>query len=334
MLDPERVPLLVLGILTVIIGVAVLLLDVQRRANRAFGAIAMLRGLTFIAAGLVTASQPQLTGTLFALGPYLLLPIIPLAFYFWTVFPRPRGSLAFSGSGWATIGLASLLVLVYAVDHRTVYSMAAGGTGTGFQNAAPGWIVTSYGPLSVFVAGVPLALSLIGLVYAWEYVTQPASRQLHGLVASGFILNGIFDGGLAAAALIEDGSLAGLSGYALAFPVLRALALLPAAVALGMIMSTQREEAQPSHIHWVLPSLAILAMLSGPLPIILGISGYGLTWHSLVILSLWRLVMPVTVGYALIRSGMLEHVRLPWRFWRRDAARTASPRSVGMAEDA
>lgn len=302
-LDAFRIPLLIAGLATAGVGAWAIAANIPHGTRRVFGILLLIKGLNLVAAGLMSSGWPEAVGPLLVVQHYLLLAVVPLAIYFISIFPTRRGPLAFRGSGYLVVGAILILELLYFVDHGLVHTLAPGDGADGLQTAGPGWVYTGYGPLVILLALFLVAFPTIGLVFAkLATAATGKDRTVYAFFAIGLLVNGLFDGGLATAYLIHDPSINSLSGFGWILGVIRALALLPAGIALGILIGSELTKPKPDRWMLLVPAvLALAAWFSGPMPVILGAPDYGATWPTAVSLGLWRTVVAVMVGIGLWR---------------------------------
>ncbi len=298
LLGPGWIPLWLAGI--ALIGLALLLagLDIGNRAQRAFALLLTLRGLTFLIAPMRGEAEDVQASVLWTnLGVYAVLPLAPLAIYFVSLYPRPRGLAKTWWGRLALLGGTAAVVGLYLANH------AAYATTT---TAVP-VRVDEYGPL-VLLVGLRLpAFAFAGLVLALDYRRHPTGSSGFSLflLVAGFTLNGLYDGTTAALNLFAD-----LTGppidwlpWAWGLSILPVLAL-PLAVASCVALlpvllrsRTDRELQEIGRFFFVAVPLAVLSGFAG----LLGISRL-----DDLALGTWRLVLPLAATYALMRYQLFS----------------------------
>ncbi len=312
LLDPARLILLATGAATALLSILLLWLDINKRANRAFAALLALKGLSILLVQVPILFGASLTLFTFRVLPYVFIPIIPVALYFASVFPRQRGPLGRPGGGWITLILVIVLEGAYFARHSLFWIVQAGTPTHPALGAGAGYAITSMGPLSLLLWGSFAAFGFLALLFLRDYTraAEGAQRFSHFLVGAGFALNALFDGSRQIAGFTSI--LADLDSYPLApwgwgAAFLPSLALIPATAALVLVAVHRIGTVQERRIETRFFIASALAVLTGLAPFFLPAEkGFFNGPVLIVLLTLWRLALPVLVSYALLRYALFD----------------------------
>jgi hypothetical protein len=313
-IEPQRIPLLASGAAMLLLAILLASIDFSKRVNRAFAGFLGLRGTTLILGSLSLGARGDLAVQTFA--PYLRLAIVPLMLYFASLYPRRRGPLSRPGMGWAVLAAIALLDLAYFLDHGLFYTVGSGSAPTPIQTATGALHYADFGPLAVVGFSLTPIAAGLGVLFARDYIRSPegTQRTSYFLVASGFLLNGLFDGSqqvVGLSRLLQDPGGYPWAPWGWSFAVLPSLALLPALAGLAMVArhrfrgraAEQRNEVRRERLLF---ALAALAALTGVSPLLLPGSEFFAHPAGLVLLGLWRLTLPLFVTYALLRYALFD----------------------------
>jgi hypothetical protein len=312
-IDPQRLLLVASAVAMLLLGAALAVLDFDKLVNRAFAAFLTLRGAALLLPQL--SPSGQWAAFTVDIQPYFTLALVPSALYFASMYPRRRGWLGRPGGGWVTVGLIVALEAAYFANHGLYYSTAKGVSELAvLQASGPGQrYYTGFGPLVVLGSGAYLVLSALSVLFVRDYTRSDPGPQRTSffLVASGFLLNGLFDGSRQLYILWSilehpQGYPFADWGWAVAF--LPSLALLPALAALAYVVVHRfRGRAQERRLESRLLVVAPIAALSGLTNFFLPPSHdiYSNPW-MLLLLGLWRLSLPALVTYALLRYALFD----------------------------
>jgi hypothetical protein len=308
-IEPARAILLIGGAAMVCLAGVVITVGLKRPAFRAFAALLAARGISTLLPQVST--DPAWLWTAIRVQPYFALASVPLILYCLYAFPRPGGQPPSPRAGWATVGAIALLAGIYALDHSLFHPVAAGDPASPALRAAAGIQYTGIGPLAVLASLTLPLMGLLALRFAIHYRQQPdqpgAATVL--LVCAGFLVGSLFDGALRLVSLADllDRS-EGFPWLPLgaAWAILPATAIVPAALAWAVLATGRRTEKRPLHaMEGRILVLAFLALLSGLAKLLLPPEAdpFG---HpvALVLLGVFRLMMPVLVAYALLLDAV------------------------------
>lgn len=310
-IDPQRLPLFVAAVATLLLAVTLAAIDFEKRVNRAFALFLALRAVPLGLLQLDLGTSGNLAITAFT--PYLTLGLVPAALYFASLYPRRRGPLAGRFGGWITLGIVLVLDLLYFLRHDLYYTVEPGFAANPALIARQGLQYTAFGPLNVVAVSAFPVLASLSLLFVRDYVRSPpgAQRTSYFLVAAGFLVNGLFDGSSRAVSLfnlLRSGAEYPWAPWGWAVAGLPALALFPAAAALVLVarhhFSDRDDEHRRENLLYALSALAILTGLS---PFLLPASS-GFFEHpaTIILLGLWRLTLPLFVSYALLRYALFD----------------------------
>ncbi len=310
-LETGRLILLSSAAAMVLLGTLLAAIDFEKRVNRAFAALLGVRGLSLLL--LQLSDRPSWNMFAARFQPYLALAILPLALYFASMYPRRRGPLARRGAGWVVLGAILVLDAIYFMDHSLYYTVAPGEPSSAAMRAAAGVQYTGFGPLATLPSLAFPLFSMLSLLFVWDYTrtTPGATRTSYFLVASGFLLNGLFDG---ASRLIGLFHLLGDPGgfawapWGWAIVALPASSLVPAVAALALVAAHRfRGRGGERPMEARLYVAAFLALLTGLFPLVLA-PGSDFFRHpaTLILLGLWRLTLPALVTFALLRYALFD----------------------------
>lgn len=307
-----RLLLLTVGAATLLLGLALWALDLDKRANRAFAALLALKG------GALTLSQvpkmaPSAAAFTFSAMPYLLIPIIPVAIYFASVFPRRRGWLGRPGSGWWVVAAVVVLWGFYLGRHELFWTLTTAEPAHPALAAVSGQLAyAAYGPMSLLLWATYPVFGFVALLFIMDYAktTGGPQRLSHFLVGLGFLVNALFDGVTRLSTL--EAVLSDLAGFPMApwgwaAVFLPALSLVPALIALAY-MSWHRFEhrAQERTLERRAYLLAGLALVAGGLPLLVPSANLFTSPVYVLLLALMRLALPVAVTYGLLRYSLFD----------------------------
>lgn len=316
-IEPQRIPLLASGAAMLLLAVLLAAVDFRKRVNRSFAGFLALRGITIILFSFNLGPAPARAVESFF--PYLSLAAVPLVAYFASLYPRPRGWLSRPGMGWVVLASMVALDAVYFLWHDGFYTLATGPAPTAIQTARTGLHYADFGPLALVGFGLFPLMACLGVLFVRDYTRSPEGpqRTSYFLVASGFVVNGVFDGSrqLVGLARLLAGDGAGAYPWApwgWTFAVLPALSVVPALLGLVVVgvhqfrgrQEERRHERRRERLLFVLAALAGLTGLSSLwLP-----AGSEFFEHpaTLVVLGLWRLSLPLFVTYALLRYALFD----------------------------
>lgn len=318
--DATRILLLSVGGITMLLGLALWSLDMEKRANRAFAALLGLKGGTLLLSQ-VPFLAPGATAFAFAVMPYLILPLVPVALYFASVFPRRRGPLGRPGAGWWVLAAILGLWGLYFGWHDLFWSLASGAPPHPALWASSDLHFAAFGPLSLLLWLSFPVFAALALVFVHDYTTshQGPQRTSHFLIGTGFMVNGIFDGVRQTTGLVTIlGDPAGYPfapwGWAAAF--LPSLSVVPAALALALMFlhhfrsDPERGGATGEPGEGALERrayvLAVLALLAGLLPTVVPMQGLFDSTLVQGALASARLVLPIVVTYGLLRYSLFD----------------------------
>ena len=311
----EWAPLLAAAAAMVGLAVALLAIDAQSRANRAFALILVVRAVVMgVGALRGNAADPAEVAYFQRVWPYFLLAVAPALAWFASVYPRPRGPLGHSPlARRALLGLVVLAELLYALDHSLVWSYVEDPAAPAALAAGQGLRYTDFGPLAVLVGLQPVAFGAVALLFARDYVrAPPGSPRFSGfLILAGFALNTVFDGTLQAlnlASLLAAGAAYPWWPWGWALGALPALAL-PLALAALAVLARAVPRGDPALRR---EALRLLALAPLPAASALALGALGREAALLFgeagpfVLGLWRLTVPVLVTYALLRHQLFD----------------------------
>lgn len=307
---PERLVLLASGLAMLALAAAILASSGRHRPHRFLGALLAMRGMTVLLPQL--GSDPRWTVAAVNLQPYFALAVVPLAVA--CLAASMQGQPRRAGLGWATVAAIAGLDLAYLVDHRAVHATAPGTATVGALQAAPGLVYTSFGPLFAVVAAAPLLLAMLGLRYAVWYRRDAGGPDARTwlLLAAGLIAGGLFDGTsrlAALASLLDHGAGYPWLPWGWAVAVLPVTALGPAGLGVAVLAANRSVDPRPHHaLEGNLLALAAFAAVTGLMRMVLPPSSDAAGHPAvLVLLGLWRLVMPVLVAVALVLDVRVRH---------------------------
>ncbi|HLE97473.1 MAG TPA: hypothetical protein VI997_08900 [Candidatus Thermoplasmatota archaeon] len=285
------------------------------RAVRAFALLLFLRAMTGITYNLgLAATDPTVAEFWWRTVPYFLLPLLPVAAIFALYYPRPLGA---GRSAFLASLVAVVLVLegAYLVNHAVfwgVHGLAAGPPGP--QMLAP------IGPLFVAYAAFELGFAVIAwlCLREWRRAAPGPRRTSILLVAFGFSVVVVYDT-LGILLLVPEFVTrhAPAMQAALAGSLLLALALV-AWSATGLAARTLRAEAGATRTEGRRFLLALtLPVVSVGFSLLVERAVPTLAPLDQVFAGLWRLVLPLVVGYALVRHNLFDiDLKIKWGFAR------------------
>lgn len=306
----ERLVLLVSAVGMLALATLILAVGIGRGIHRAFAALLGARGLSLLLPQL--SPQPQWTATAVNLQPYFVLAVAPLALYCLVTLGQTQRSRWW---GWATVAAIGVLDLAYWANHALFHTLEPGRAAIGALQATADLQYTGFGPLTVAAGlGGPLVAAL-GLRIAMQYrnnAYDPGATTLL-LLATGLLVGALFDGAsrlVALANLLDgpDGFPWAPWGWAvLGLPV---LALAPGLLGTAVLASGRSLDPRPLHrLEGNAIVLLLLAFFTGFLRLIApadsDIGGHPMV---LVLLGAWRLVMPVTLTYAILHDAWADSV--------------------------
>ena len=308
-IEPARAILLVGGAAMVCLAGVVITVGARRPAFRGFAALLAARGIATLLPQV--SNDPAWLWAALQVQPYFALAAVPLALYCLHAFPRPSGQPPSPRAGWAAAGAIALLAGLYWLDHGLFHPVAAGDAANGALQAAAGIQYTGIGPLAVLAALTLPIMGLLALRFAIHYraqADQPGASTIL-LVAAGFLVGSLFDGAsrmVALADLLDRGAGFPWLPWGAAWALLPALAIVPAALAWAVIATGAQAERRPLRaMEGRVLALAFLALLSGLASLVLPPSADPAgNPVQLVLLGLFRLMMPVLVAYALLLDAV------------------------------
>jgi hypothetical protein len=324
--SPDGLLVLTSALATLVLAVLLIVMDAAKRANRALALLLFFRATTSMVALFVRNSEGRWALVLHDFLPYAIIPVVPAALYFAAVHPRPRTFLGKRAWGsWALLAFTVALEVAYLLDHTLFFTTAAGVSSMGILNAiAPsatfeGLQYTDFGPLILLQALQFPAMAALSIPFALDYLrSAPGSPRFSSfLVAAGFLLNGIFDGTRALFGFLNlPGGAYPWLPWGWAFAILPGLALVPAIIALTMILVHRfRQREQEGRLERRLIVAAVLAAASALVAPLLGMlmpssfrtdGGFFTGGTGVVLLGLWRLALPLMVSYALFRYALFD----------------------------
>jgi hypothetical protein len=310
-------PLLVTAGLTMLLALLLLYLDFQKRANRAFALVLLLRGAAlFVILFRNVSTSPAEYQFFQRLAPYFALTQVPAILYFLAVYPRPRAWLSKTRfAGWLFLGGALALELLYAMNHSLYWSWAPGRVPTSSPLSAGGILVggyhyTGFGPLVLIGSLSAAATCFAALVLARDYLRERPGGARYSLVLiiAGLVLSGLFSGVQLLFTLL--GALSEPSypwlPWGWTFVVLPALTL-PLAIATVVLIFLGSRRTANQRDDWEAKRLLILSPLPVACGVVLGLMGsLNGDPRASFTLGIWRLVMPVLVTYALLRYHLFD----------------------------
>lgn len=315
-LDPVWFPQTVAAVLMGLLAIWLLVVDFNKLAHRTFAAILLCRALNVLI-GLLRNQAQSVEAALFfnRIGPYALLPLVPLTVYFLSVYPKPRGWLGKSKWGGPTVILVILAACAaYAFDHSWLWTQQPGNR-AGYASSFPGYHDASYGPLVLLTSLWTIMFSVVTVVLALDYLdTMNRSPRFSAmLIYAGFALNSLFDGTLRIFQAIRGWGADGefpMFPYGWAVAILPAFTILPVLLSIFILYSRRKIHADVTRDVNRFLSVAPLPVASG---IALGTIG-GMTEVFLVgpgsfahfVLGIWRLSLPILVCYALLRYDLFD----------------------------
>lgn len=293
------------------LGAWLLVLDAGNLANRTFAALVSFRAIAMAMSGVRSGLPDEAMGELLLrLLPYALLPLVPLALVFVSVYPRRRWFGALPGGLAGLVVAAVLLDGAYLVAHDALWTYATAIPGAGLAAAGSGLAFTSFGPLALVIGLQHVAFGVVGLVFAHDALGERGSRRFSAvLLAAGFTLNALFDGTLQAVSLagaLQGGETYPWAPWGWALVVLPPLALVPAIVTVALFAGALRSPGtRPAAVRVLAVAPFPVATAIALATVVPGSDDLGLPVSGLLI-GLWRLALPLLVTYALVRHQLFD----------------------------
>lgn len=308
----DQLPQVASAAVMLLLAAALLALNFNHRANRAFALLLALRGLTAGLSAAGFAAGPDGGDYFWRVLPYALLPIPFVALWFGAVYPAPRPWLRRAPwvPGLLLVGAVAVEV-AYFLDHALFLDLAGGPFALGPERQAPA------GPLFLFSALPDLAYALLGLVFARDAAARPAGpmRSTVLLVSVGFAVVALYDVPVILALAPE---FAARHPPALAAGLLaaQAAALLLAAATAALYAQTLARAAEPaerSAARRALLALGLTGLAVGFVLLLTPTTPRLLAGPVLLSAGLVRLALPVLVSYALLRHRIFDiEVKARW----------------------
>ncbi len=308
-IELERMVLLVSGVAMLAIAGAILVGGPGRGIHRAFAALVAMKGAAVLLSDV--SNDPDWTWTAISVQPYFALALIPIALYCLHATPRGDEGQVKRAAGWLALGGVLVLDLAYWADHSLFHGLARDETATGALRAADGIVYTSTGPLAAVAATAGPLLALLALRLAMRYRAdaRSPSGMTQLLLCCGLLIGALFDSASRLSALVS------LLDSSPGFPwlpwgwadaILPVLALIPALLTVGVLVAGRAVERRPQHVlEGRLLVLAAFAFFSGFMRLAApSDSDPGGSALVLVLLGFWRLMMPVLVAFAVLRTPL------------------------------
>lgn len=281
------------------LGVLLLALHFESRANRVFSLFLILRGLSMLSATewqLTRFSQPEVSAFWVGLFPYFTIaaPIV-LAYFVW-IYPRPRRRFDPDWVPFAlVVGAIAVLEAAYLLDPSL--------WGT-FAVSAEGNLETvDQGPLNGMLGLLFLAYAVAGLAFAMDATDAGAGSQRRSLVlvSLAFTSNAIFDGVGSSLIVFDLYPFAfdpGMSQYLATVSLVPALAA-PAVLALDAYRVGDAQTRRHALGYGVVCALSAAVALGATF-----LTSFGNIF--LVATGILRLALPALVAYALLRHQLFD----------------------------
>ncbi|MEA3137115.1 MAG: hypothetical protein QOC71_1396 [Thermoplasmata archaeon] len=293
-----------------------LYLNFRSPVNRSFAVFLLLVGMTRLinaipglaASDGAPAFAAYLAGNydLPALRDYYILATPFALAYFLVAYLRPHGGPSWKWAGRAILVAGIATELAYGLDHSLHTSVAPDG-------------LFRFGPLATLSYGTPLAYGIVALFLAWEAAQDlmEPRRAAAFLVSTALALNALLEGGIQMASPLVEGVDVFRARY-VASPLVDlviiegVLAVGASLTALGLHLwgAARRPEARRKvALASMLYPLAALCSVAVILP--------GGPEVSLALRTIWRVLLPALVAYALVRHRLFSiDVKIKWTISR------------------
>lgn len=287
-----------------VLGIMLLVIRFQSRINRAFAVVMLFTGVSILALALshlATASGNDVWHEKWlTYRTHILLGLGPALAYFYVAY-RNRGHAR--GGRWTTASLVAFALLIQWIylGDRCAVECVVGNT-------------REMGILGLIAFTTPLVTGLVALALVAGSTRRPAAPAESAtlIVGTALALWAVLDAGLASLQVLKMQAagdfvrIYGTTEWGMPAMILKALGVVPALVALGMVMTACARVPAVSHRSRnaaIATGLAVLTVLltafvlpeENPQPL-----------HATFLYGLWRLAVPVAVVYALVRHRLFD----------------------------